>query len=38
MELDADYYKAACERYKTHASQAQLFEPKPIQPKEQGLF
>jgi len=26
MELDADYYKAACERYKTHALQANLFE------------
>jgi len=38
MELDEDYYKAACERYKTHASQATLFEPIVVQPKEQGLF
>jgi len=30
MELDADYYKAACERYQRHASQADLFEPKEI--------
>jgi hypothetical protein len=29
MELDADYYKAACERYRLHASQAQLFDPAP---------
>jgi len=27
IELDEDYYKAAVERYKLHASQAQLFEP-----------
>jgi len=30
MELDADYYAAACERYRIHAAQALLFEPKPI--------
>jgi len=30
MELDKDYYDAACERYKLHASQAQLFEPNNI--------
>jgi len=30
MELDADYYKAACDRYALHASQAQLFEPKEL--------
>jgi site-specific DNA-methyltransferase (adenine-specific) len=30
MELDADYYKAACERYQRHAAQADLFEPKEI--------
>jgi len=30
MELDKDYYDAACERYKMHASQAQLFEPEPV--------
>lgn len=29
MELDADYYKAACERYQAHAEQGQLFEPTP---------
>lgn len=28
MELDKDYYNAACERYKTHAAQVQLFEPQ----------
>ncbi len=27
MELDADYYKAAVERYKNHAAQASLFDP-----------
>ena len=26
MELDADYYKAACERYKNHAAQGNLFD------------
>lgn len=33
MELDADYYKAACERYKDHAAQAVLFEPQEIRQK-----
>ena len=28
MELDKDYYAAACERYRIHVSQAQLFEPQ----------
>jgi len=28
MELDADYYAAAVKRYKTHASQLHLFDPK----------
>jgi len=37
MELDADYYKAACERYKIHASQAQLFQPEPVKPVPQDL-
>lgn len=27
MELDADYYKAACKRYQNHAAQAPLFDP-----------
>ncbi len=27
MELDADYYEAACNRYKMHAAQASLFDP-----------
>lgn len=27
MEKDADYYEAACKRYKNHAAQAVLFEP-----------
>lgn len=26
MELDADYYKAACERYQNHAAQVSLFD------------
>jgi site-specific DNA-methyltransferase (adenine-specific) len=30
MELDKDYYDAACERYKRHAAQAMLFEPKEL--------
>ena len=30
MELDADYYAAACKRYKEHAAQAVLFEPQEI--------
>ena len=30
MELDADYYEAACKRYKDHAAQAVLFEPQEI--------
>jgi len=32
MELDADYYKAACERYQLHASQGSLFTPTPPPP------
>ena len=27
MELDADYYAAACKRYQTHAAQTTLFDP-----------
>lgn len=38
MELDADYYAAACERYKTHAKQATLFEPEEIRQPVQALF
>lgn len=30
MELDVDYYKAACERYKDHDAQTVLFEPQEI--------
>jgi site-specific DNA-methyltransferase (adenine-specific) len=30
MELDPDYYAAACKRYQTHAAQGQLFEPAPV--------
>ena len=30
MELDEDYYKAACKRYQTHAAQATLFEPAEL--------
>ena len=33
MELDADYYKAACERYQNHAAQGFLFSPStPLTP------
>lgn len=32
-ELDADYCAAACKRYKDHAAQAVLFEPKEISQK-----
>lgn len=35
IEKDGDYYKAACERYKKHASQAFLFEPEPVRLPEQ---
>lgn len=39
MELDADYYNAACERYKNHAAQGALFEPVEIrQPKQAELI
>jgi len=38
MELDKDYYEAACERYKIHASQAQLFEPVDVKPVPQDLI
>ena len=30
MELDADYYKAASKRYKDHAAQMMLFEPREM--------
>ena len=33
MELDADYYAAACKRYKDHAAQTVLFEPQEIRQK-----
>jgi len=33
MELDEDYYNAACKRYKDHAAQAVLFEPQEIRQK-----
>ena len=39
MELDKDYYKAACERYNNHAAQGALFEPEEIrQPKQAELI
>ena len=38
MELDADYYAAACERYKTHAAQATLFQPEEIRQPSPALF
>jgi len=38
MELDADYYAAACKRYQTHAQQATLFAPEEIrQPVQKAL-
>jgi len=36
MELDADYYAAACKRYQTHAQQATLFAPEEIRQPVQG--
>ena len=36
MELDADYYKSACERYQNHAKQIDLFEPESIRQPVQG--
>lgn len=36
MELDADYYKSACERYQNHAKQINLFEPDEIRQPVQG--
>jgi len=39
MELDADYYKAACARYQLHAAQASLFAPAEIrQPVQVNLL
>ena len=36
MELDKDYYAAACNRYKTHAAQEQLFKPQEIRQVKQA--
>ncbi len=36
MELDVDYYEAACKRYKDHAAQATLFEPAELTKETQG--
>ena len=36
MELDEDYDKAACKRYKDHAAQATLFEPAELTTETQG--
>jgi site-specific DNA-methyltransferase (adenine-specific) len=38
IELDADYYAAACKRYADHASQGTLFEPKPVEYKQADLI
>jgi len=38
MELDADYYAAACARYQTHAQQATLFAPEEIRQPVQKEF
>ena len=38
MELDADYYAAACARYQLHASQGQLFKPAPAKPQQEDLL
>ncbi len=38
MELDEDYYKAACERYQNHAAQCNLFDQKTIEKTEQGTL
>ena len=37
MELDADYYKDACKRYKEHTAQTVLFEPKEIRQNTNNL-
>lgn len=37
MELDPDYFSAACKRYQTHAAQGRLFEPAVITPAPQEL-
>ena len=36
MELDKDYYEAACKRYQNHAAQATLFEPAELTKETQG--
>jgi site-specific DNA-methyltransferase (adenine-specific) len=38
IELDSDYYAAAVNRYKDHASQGQLFEPTQLQYKQDTLL
>ena len=38
MELDADYYEAALERYQEHARQGRLFDTPPVAPTQGGLF
>jgi len=38
MELDEDYYKAACKRYQNHAAQCNLFDQKTIEKTEQGTL
>jgi site-specific DNA-methyltransferase (adenine-specific) len=38
MELDADYYSAAVERYKNHAAQAQFFIPEQKTPEQMELL
>jgi site-specific DNA-methyltransferase (adenine-specific) len=37
MELDKDYYNAACDRYKLHAAQQTLFTPKDFEVKQQTM-
>jgi site-specific DNA-methyltransferase (adenine-specific) len=37
MEIDKDYYDAACQRFKRHTSQARLFEPEGIKPEQMTI-
>lgn len=38
MELDKDYYDAACKRYKIHAAQATLFQPEETRQRETEML
>ena len=38
IAIIADYYSAACARYKAHAAQGHLFDPQENTPKQGGLY